>query len=107
VASAHTKQPRGGLKMISDVLTETVQDIDEYLKRKDSLYQGGFREVITELRNRIEAVRIHLETPVSLMSEKDAESTIKQWKTKCPKGLSRELLAVYQRLYGPTETSSM
>lgn len=91
--------------MISDVLCEAVQDIDEYLNRKDSLYQDTLREVITDLRNKMEAVRIHLDVPLDLMNEEGAAKTQEHWKVTFSDALHKEVVAVQQRLYGQSGTT--
>lgn len=51
--------------MISDVLFEAVQGLDEYLNNPsyDSMYEGEIRERIIKLRDAMDAVRVVLDTP--------------------------------------------
>ncbi len=49
--------------MISDVLSEAVTEIDRYMSDPVFPYEGGVRERIVDLRNRMEAVGVALDTP--------------------------------------------
>lgn len=51
--------------MISDVLFDAVEKIDGYLNTKtyDEVYQGEDRKEILDVRNRMEALRVKLDTP--------------------------------------------
>jgi hypothetical protein len=51
--------------MISDVLSDAVNDVDSYLNNKTykQMYSGSLREAVVDLRNRMQALRIYLDTP--------------------------------------------
>jgi hypothetical protein len=51
--------------MISDVLSDAVTDVDSYLNNKtyNQMYSGSLREAVVDLRNRMQALRIYLDTP--------------------------------------------
>lgn len=49
--------------MISDTLSEAVEDIDEYLRVLPDVYEGEIRGRIIILRDQMEAMRIELDAP--------------------------------------------
>ncbi len=51
--------------MISDVLFEAVEQIDQYLNDPgyDDMYSGDLRKRIMSLREKMDAVRVALDTP--------------------------------------------
>ena len=48
--------------MISDVLSEAIDEMDRYLDQS-GLYTGKLREEIISLRNQMYAMRVKLDTP--------------------------------------------
>jgi hypothetical protein len=63
------------------------------------------REVITDLRNKIETVQIHLDVPLDLMSAENAAKIEAHWKTTFSEALHKEVVGVQRRLYGPTDVT--
>jgi hypothetical protein len=59
--------------MISDILSDTVSDIDQYLGNPlyDDWYRGALRDRIIALRNEADAIRVELDTPQHLIIGRD------------------------------------
>jgi hypothetical protein len=94
--------------MISDVLADAVSNVDGYLNAKTfrKAYSGNLREEIIALRNKMEAMIVLLDVPIELSAPEEKAKILDHWATKLPKGLSKEVLALYVRLYDekPTPT---
>lgn len=59
--------------MISDVLSDAIRKIDEYLSNEafNRVYTGELKEMVTGVRDHMEAVRLRLDTPI--WSDRDAQ----------------------------------
>jgi hypothetical protein len=51
--------------MISDVLSDAVEEMDSYLNAMsyNKMYSGSLREAVVALRNQMQALRIYLDIP--------------------------------------------
>ena len=61
--------------MISDVLSEAVWKIDQYLQDQPIRYSGDLRQRIVAVRDAMDAMRSELDTPDEALSERMAEQT--------------------------------
>ena len=93
--------------MISDVLTDAVEEMDNYLNNKtyNKMYSGSLREAVVDLRNRMQALRIYLDTPPPVF---ELPAELAKFDAHCKKVFSadeyfaiREVLAKVEGV-GPT-----